>query len=62
MKNSKILLVGLVCLSIGMLSGGYAVSNINSEVAVVDVQKVVAASKQVNALKTEQKTKMDNLA
>ena len=62
MKNSKTLLVGLVCLAIGLLSGGYAVSNINTEVAVVDVQKVVASSKQVNDLKAEQKTKLEGLA
>ena len=62
MKNSKTLLVGLACLAVGMLSGGFAVSNINTEVAVVDVQKVVSASKQVNALKAEQKAKMEGLA
>ena len=62
MKNSKTLLVGLACLAVGMLSGGFAVTNINKEVAVVDDQKVVSASKQVNALKAEQKDKMEGLA
>lgn len=63
MKNLKMVLVGVICLVAGMLTNNFAMSDIaNSKIAVVDVPKVVTSSKQVQALKTEQKTKLDNLA
>ncbi len=63
MKNSKAILVGVICLAAGMLTSNFAMSNISvSKIAVVDVQKVVASSKQVQALKVEQKSKLDSLS
>ncbi len=63
MKNSKVALVGVICLLAGMLTTNFAVSSIaNSKIAVVDVQKVVESSKQVQALKVEQKNKLDSLS
>ena len=60
MKNSlKFLTVSLVAFAIGLAAGNYAISDVpsNFKVAVVDVQKVVASSSQVKALKDEQKKK-----
>ena len=65
MKNKlKVLTVGLVAFAIGMTAGNYAISDVpaNFKVAVVDVQKVVASSAQVKALKEEQKKKSQDLA
>jgi outer membrane protein len=64
MKNKlKVLTVGLVAFAIGMTAGNYAVSDVpaNFKVAVVDVQKVVANSGQVKALKEEQKKMTQDL-
>ncbi len=65
MKNSlKLLTVSLVAFAIGIAAGNYAISDTpsNFKVAVVDVQKVVASSSQVKALKDEQKKKGQELA
>ncbi len=65
MKNSlKFLTVSLVAFAIGLAAGNYAISDVpsNFKVAVVDVQKVVASSSQVKALKDEQKKKGQELA
>ena len=65
MKNSlKLLTVSLVAFAIGIAAGNYAISDVpsNFKVAVVDVQKVVASSSQVKALKDEQKKKGQELA
>ncbi len=65
MKNSlKFLTVSLVAFAIGLAAGNYAISDVPSifKVAVVDVQKVVASSSQVKALKDEQKKKGQELA
>ena len=65
MKNNwKILSVTLVAFAIGLTMGNYAISNVpeNFKVAVVDVQKVIASSSQVKALKDEQKKKSQELA
>lgn len=65
MKNNfKILTISLIAFAIGMTAGNYAVSDVpaNFKVAVVDVQKVVASSAQVKALKEEQKKKTQELA
>ncbi len=68
MKNSiKLLTVALVAFGIGIAVNNYAVSDVlgtpaNFKVAVVDVQKVVASSAQVKALKDEQKKKGQEVA
>ncbi len=65
MKNNlKILSVALAAFVIGMAVNNYAVSDVpsNFKVAVVDVQKVVASSAQVKALKDEQTKKTQEIA
>lgn len=65
MKNKmKFLTVALVAFGIGLSINNFAVSDVpaNFKVAVVDVQKVVANSAQVKALKTEQTKKGQELA
>jgi outer membrane protein len=65
MKNNlKILSISLVAFAIGLTAGNFAISDVpaNFKVAVVDVQKVVASSAQVKALKEEQKKKSQDLA
>ena len=65
MKNGlKILSVVLVAFGLGLVASNYAMSDVpaNFKVAVVDVQKVVANSSQVKALKDEQKKKGQELA
>ena len=57
MKMKKLLITTLLLGSIGITSSVMAASN----VAVVDVQAVVAKSAQVQALKKEQQTKMQDL-
>lgn len=64
MKNGlKILTISLVAFVIGMTAGNYAISDVpaNFKVAIVDVQKVVASSGQVKALKEEHKKKTQEL-
>lgn len=60
----KFLTVALVAFGIGFAVNNYAMSDVpaNFKVAVVDVQKVVASSSQVKALKDEQKKKGQELA
>lgn len=53
----KFLVVGLAAFGIGFGVNNYAISDVPSKVAVVDVQKVVNSSPQVQALKKEQQTK-----
>lgn len=65
MKNKmKFLTVALVAFGIGLSVNNFAVSDVpsNFKVAVVDVQKVVANSAQVKALKAEQAKKGQELA
>ena len=65
MKNGlKILSIVLVAFGFGLVTSNYAMSDVPSDfkVAVVDVQKVVANSSQVKALKEEQKKKGQELA
>ena len=65
MKNKmKFLTVALVAFGLGLSINNFAVSDVpaNFKVAVVDVQKVVANSAQVKALKTEQTKKGQELA
>lgn len=68
MKNNfKLLAVGLVAFGIGLTLNNYAVSDVvntpaNFKVAIVDVQKVVASSSQVKALKEDHKKQGQELA
>ena len=65
MKNNiKFLTVALAAFVIGLSAGNYAISDVpaNFKVAIVDVQKVVANSSQVKALKDEQSKKSKELA
>ena len=65
MKNNfKLFVVAVASLAIGLSVSNYAVSNVPAtyKVAVVDVSKVVTSSKQVAALKEEQKKKGQELA
>jgi len=62
MKNNwKFLTVALCAFAIGITANNFAVSNVpsNFKVAVVNVPKVVESSKQVQALKAENKRKSD---
>ncbi len=64
MKNYvKYCVLGLSAFVIGMSVNNFAISDVpaNYKVAVVDVQKVVAASSQVKALKSEQQKKFQDL-
>lgn len=64
MKNNfKLVAVAALSLVIGLSVNNFAVSNVPAsyKVAVVDVQKVVSSSKQVAALKEEQKKKISEL-
>lgn len=66
-NNLKLLTVGLFAFAIGLTLNNYAISDVlntpaNFKVAIVDVQKVVASSAQVKALKEEQKKKGEELA
>lgn len=64
MKNNfKLFVVAVASLAIGLSVSNYAVSNVPAtyKVAVVDVSKVVTSSKQVAALKEEQKKKVADL-
>lgn len=62
-KEFKFLAVGLSAFALGMSINSFALSGVpaNYKVAVVDVQKVVSQSKQVNALNNEQQVKMKSL-
>lgn len=63
MKNSiKYFALTLSAFVIGMTVNNYAISNVPSKIAVVDVQKVVAASTQVKNLKAEREKKIQGLA
>lgn len=63
MKNSvKYLALGLSAFIIGMSVNSYAMSDVPGKIAVVDVQKVVASSAQVKALKTDREAKIKDLA
>ena len=54
----KILAVGLLTFASGIAFSNFAMSDVPSKIAVVDVQEVVNSSSQVQALKKEQQTKM----
>lgn len=62
-RNFKLLAVAAVSMAIGFSINNYAISDVpsNFKVAVVDLQKVVADSKQVKTLKEEQRKKVEDL-
>ncbi len=63
MKNGvKYLALTLGAFVIGMSVNNFAVSNVPSKIAVVDVQKVVASSAQVKSLKADREAKIKDLA
>ena len=63
-KSMKLLIVSMLAFSLGLAAGNYAVSDVpsNFKVAVVDVQKVVAASGQVKTLTQEQASQRESLS
>lgn len=54
----KILAVGLLTFASGIAFSNFAMSDVPSKIAVVDVQEVVNSSSQVQALKKEQQAKI----
>ena len=63
MKQSiKYFALGLSAFVIGMSVNNYAISDVTNNIAVVDVQKVVASSAQVKALKADREAKIKDLA
>ncbi len=56
-KKMKFVLVGLSTFVIGLTLGNFAMSDVPSKIAVVDVSSVVSASSQVKALKKDQEAK-----
>lgn len=62
-KKVKFLTIGAVAFALGLSMNNFASSKVpaNFNVAVVDVQKIVSSSAQVNTLKAEQKAKIDEL-
>lgn len=54
----KILAVGLLTFASGIAFSNFAMSDVPSKIAVVDLQEVVNSSSQVQALKKEQQAKM----
>ena len=54
----KILAVGLLTFASGIAFSNFAMSDVPSKIAVVNVQEVVNSSSQVQALKKEQQAKM----
>lgn len=60
-QGIKYFALGLSAFIIGMSVNNYAISNVPSKIAVVDVQKVVASSSQVKALKADRDAKVKDL-
>ncbi len=60
-QGIKYFALGLGAFIIGMSVNNYAISNVPSKIAVVDVQKVVASSAQVKALKADRDAKVKDL-
>jgi len=58
---SKLLLVGVVAFSVGSFTNNIAFSAKETNIAVVNVQKVVASYSKVNDLKTKQAAKVSDL-
>lgn len=63
MKNGvKYLALTLGAFVIGMTVNNFAMSDVPSKIAVVDVQKIVSTSSQVKSLKAEREAKIKDLA
>ena len=61
-KGVKYFALTLSAFVIGMSMNNFAISNMPSKVAVVDVQKVVASSTQVKNLKADREAKIKDLS
>lgn len=61
-QGVKYIALGLSAFIIGMSVNNFAISNVPNNIAVVDVQKVVASSAQVKALKADREAKLKDLA
>lgn len=61
MNKMKFLVLGVAAFVIGMSVQQFAMSDVPSKVAIVDVQQVVASSAQVKNLKKEQQTKASEI-
>ena len=61
-QGIKYFALGLSAFIIGMSVNNYAMSDVTNRIAVVDVQKVVASSAQVKALKADREAKLKDLA
>lgn len=61
-QGMKYFALGLSAFIIGMSVNNYAISDVTNNIAVVDVQKVVASSSQVKALKADREAKIKDLA
>ncbi len=61
-QGIKYFALGLSAFVIGMSVNNYAISDVTNNIAVVDVQKVVASSAQVKALKADREAKIKDLA
>lgn len=60
-NKGKIFAVGISAFVIGLLLNNFAMSDVTSKIAVVDVQQVVNSSAQVQALKKEQQAKSKDI-
>ena len=60
-NKTKFLMVGLCTFVVGLTIGNFAMSDVPSKIAVVDVQQVVNSSSQVQALKKEHQAKTKDL-
>ena len=62
-KEFKYLTIALCALALGASLNNYAMSDIpkNYKIAIVDVQKIIVSSEQINILKSEQKIKIKEL-
>lgn len=61
-QGIKYVALGLSAFIIGMSVNNYAISNVPTNIAVVDVQKVVASSAQVKTLKADREAKIKELS
>lgn len=61
-QGMKYFALGLSAFIIGMSVNNFAMSDVTNRIAVVDVQKVVASSAQVKALKADREAKLKDLA
>ena len=62
-KSINFIIIALIAFVVGISTSNFAISDVpsNYKVAIVDVQKVIASSAQVKALKDEQKKKGEEL-